>query len=450
MTLLTDISVRYSSDGMRAFALVPFKSSDASVAAVIADLNSYGIVHGINSTAIDKIFSEKRFDTYVEVARGTPVKPGVPGKIKLLVDISRVGRPEEQENGKVDHKALGYIINVREGQPLAKRIPPQFGIDGQTVFGRAVKALPVENVELKVGEGTRLSAEDVNVLVAKYDGAIAFHKDGLIEVRQKKEIPGDIDYSTGNISFTGDLTIGGNIKAGFKVEVTGSLKVLGCVEDVFIKTGGDLTIRSGAVGAGKGLIECGGNMQVRHLENIRVVTRGDLVVSEDIIHASINCKGTLKAGSVVGGTVCSFSEIDIQRAGSNGEVRTVLDVGARYTWLRQKASLTAELEEEKEVLKERKFELFCFVRDQMDENGVVGREKQNDLEQVLKKAVESYGKCRAIEDKLDEIETALKESSDPVIRARMIYPNVLVRMGSVERLVKEVVRSAVLRPTEFK
>ncbi|MFP4014279.1 MAG: DUF342 domain-containing protein [Chitinispirillaceae bacterium] len=448
MMLLTDISVRYSSDGMRAFALVPFKSSDASVAAVVADLNSYGIVHGINSTAIEKIFSEKRFDTYVEVARGTPAKPGVPGKIKLLVDVSQVGRPEEQHNGKVDHKALGFIINVREGQPLAKRIPPLFGIDGQTVFGRAVKAPPVGDVELKTGLGTRLSLEDVNVLVAKYDGAFVVQDDGLIEVRQSKEIPGDIDYSTGNISFTGDLRIGGNIKAGFRVEVTGSLKVMGCVEDSFIKTGGDLVISSGAVGAGKGLIECGGNMRVRHLENIGVVTKGDLVVSEDIIHASINSRGMVKAGSVVGGTVCSFSEIDIQRAGSNGEVRTVLDVGARYTWLKQKSALVAELEEQRNLLKDQKYELFCFVRDHMDENGIVVDEKQNGLEQVLKKAVESDGTCKSIADKLNEIEEALKESSDPVIRARILYPNVLVRMGSVERLIKEVVRSAVLRPTE--
>ncbi|MFP4241467.1 MAG: DUF342 domain-containing protein [Chitinispirillaceae bacterium] len=450
MTLLTDISVRYSSDGMKVFALVPMKSSDASVAAVIADLNQYGIVHGIDSKAIEKIFTDELFDQYILVARGTPPKPGVPGRIELLVDTSRVGRPEERENGRVDHKLLGYIINVRSGDLLARRIPPQFGIEGTTVFGKKVKATEAEDVELKGGDGTKLSPEDANLLIAECDGSFVLHENGLIEVRQRREISGDIDYSTGNISFIGDLLIRGNVRAGFKVEVTGSLKISGRVEDAFLKCGGDLVISSGVVGSGKGVIECGGDMKVRHLENIRVITKGDLMVSEDVIHASVNSKGKVKAGSVVGGTVCSFSGIDIQRAGSGGEVRTVLDVGARYTWLKQKTVLNEKLEREKELLESCKHELFCFVRDEMDQNGVISDEKQNDLEQFLQKAVESNGKCKSIIEKLDEVEAALNEKSNPVINARELYPNVLVRMGSVERLVKEVVRNAVLRPTEFK
>ncbi len=450
MNLRTNISVKYSSDKMKAYVLVPFQAAEATVQDVIADLQALGIVHGVSKAVIEKVFSGKHFDKYVEVARGTPVNPGVPGKIEILLDTSGVGKPKELKDGTVDHKVLSYFINVKSGTALARRIPPQFGLDGTTVFGKTVKAPPVKDIALNGGTGTQYSPDDANLLVAQYDGVFILHNSGLVEVHQSKEIPGDIDYSTGNITFTGDLLIGGTVRAGFKVEVSGSLKIMGCLEDAFVKCGGDLLIRSGVVGSGKGEIQCGGAMQARHLENVRVSVGQDLQVNEDILHCNIDCKGKVVARSVVGGNVSAFLGIQLERAGSVGEVRTVLDVGARYTWLRQQSVLSEKLKEQCVLLDAVKYEAYCFVRDQMGSDGVIAQERKNELDVILKKALECNDMCRVTSARLNEVELFLKKNSDPKITAREICPNVLVRMGSVERLIKETVRNAVLRPTEFR
>lgn len=45
-------------------------------------------------------------------------------------------------------------------------------------------------------------------------------------------VNGDVDNSTGNINFNGDLNIMGNVTAGFSVTATGSVALMAAAKDV--------------------------------------------------------------------------------------------------------------------------------------------------------------------------------------------------------------------------
>ena len=274
----------------------------------------------------------------IEVARGMPPVQGVAGRIDMLIDISAVGKPRKMSDGSVDHHDIGIVINVKQGQSIARFVPPQPGAEGMTVFGKTIPAPALENINFVAGPGTRISPSDPNLLLAEIDGALNVSTDGKIEVRNEKVINGDIDYSTGNVSFTGNLNILGSIRAGFSVESSGDIKIRDNIEDAVVKCEGNLTIGGGAVGSGEGLIECQGELKAKHIENFTVNIEGDMVVGEDIMHSTIVSAGKVKAKLIVGGTILAV-EIEAETAGSNSETKTILDIGRKYVLIEERNAL---------------------------------------------------------------------------------------------------------------
>lgn len=61
-------------------------------------------------------------------------------------------------------------------------------------------------------------------LIATMDGHLEY-SNGAFYVRPVLEIRGDVDYSTGNIDFIGDVQIAGDVRENFSVRATGSITV---------------------------------------------------------------------------------------------------------------------------------------------------------------------------------------------------------------------------------
>ena len=118
------------------------------------------------------------------------------------------------------------------------------------------------------------------------------------------EIRGDVDFSSGNINFIGDVTISGGVTSGFEVKAGGDIEVDGVVESARVESGGNITLHKGIAGAEKGMIQADGAITARFIENARVMAGGDVTVSDAIIQsivwsgASVRCEG--KRGTIVG------------------------------------------------------------------------------------------------------------------------------------------------------
>lgn len=442
--------VTHSDDGMRAFLEVPGERAllYPSVQDLMTVLTEKGIVYGIADKAIAEMVAGKICGQKVPVAFGTPMDPGQAGRLEILVDLSVKGKPRELKDGSVDHRDIRFLINVRKGTQLARRIPPRPGKPGMTVQGRQIVPPVVDDAVLPMGKGTALSPNDENVLIAETDGAVLRTPGGPFEVRTTKIIGGDIDYSTGNVSFTGDLTVEGMVRGGFSVEATGDVLVHGGAENARIKAGNDLKIHGVAVGAGKGVLESGQTMVLRHVEHFTCEAGKEIVVEEDAIHCMLRAGGTLRIGNMLGGTADAGVSIEVESAGSSAEVATVLRIGGvralqeeKYQHLREIARIAAEMG----GLRVAMYEL---VRDGMDEAGELPAGSVESLREMKKRRVDLIEATHAREAGIHALEQKIQDYPPSYIKARNLFPGTIVKFGSVEKRLDQRVRDAQITVSE--
>ena len=79
----------------------------------------------------------------------------------------------------------------------------------------------------------------------------------IIEVVNTYVVNGDVDYSTGNIQFNGNVVINGTVPDGFEVKAEGDIVVMKIAESARLEAGRDIIIKGGVQGKGKGLVSAG-------------------------------------------------------------------------------------------------------------------------------------------------------------------------------------------------
>jgi len=444
------IIVTHTPDGLQAFLTVLAQREKMYPAdqELIDALKNAGVVFGIDNQAMLDMIAMKTVNQRVEIARGIPSEPGVAGRIEMLIDVASIGKPKVRSDDSADFHDICYVINVRQGDPIARRIPPIRGKEGTTVQRKTIVPPLPKDVMLPAGAGTVTAKNDPDLLVAETDGGIGVESGGIIVVRKEEKIMGDIDYQTGDVKFSGDLTVTGSLRAGFSIETKGNLFIGGSVEDSTIRSNGAIVIKRGAVGAGNGSIECLGAMRARHLENFRVTAGADVVIDEDMVNATVQSNGIIYAKSIRGGSVTSMLGVEAGEIGSSGEIKTIVDIGKkyermqlRYKLLSKLATMTTETEKNRE-------RVFQFVRDNLDDTGTLSIKNEEMLAVMKLKTMELNTTYTATQAEIEKLDTLHIEYKDTYIKAEVIHPNTIVRFGVGEQLIREPLRRVKLTPLE--
>ena len=150
---------------------------------------------------------------------------------------------------------------------------------------------------------------------------------GRIDVVEVYEIASDLDYSVGNIAFSGDVIVRGDVKPGFEIVAGGSVTVRGITEGATIKAQRDITV-AGVIGGS--VLEAGGDIVAQYFNNARVTASGQVTVNREIINATVEAQRvvTAPAGRIVGGSVTAHKEVDAGTLGSHEAVTTEITVDA--------------------------------------------------------------------------------------------------------------------------
>lgn len=428
-----------SKDGLKAYLLVSdvYKKNYPSSGELLLALDEHSVYYGVKKDAVLHMEQEQVCNMRILVAEGLPAVHGVAGRLKLLIDISQVGKPKILENGKVDHRDLGKVINVKKGDELIRRIPPVIGKDGRSVLGNILKPPLPEDVYLRISPGTLISEEDPDLLISASDGAVILDANDNIEVRTTKIITHDIDYSTGNIVFSGDLKIRGVIKSGFSVEADGNVLIEKHVEDAILKCNGDMEITRGAVGSKNGCIDCGGDIKVHHLENFTVIGKGKLTVTDAILHSRVKIEGDIKAKSIIGGQVETSSSIEVESIGALSETKTVVKAGSIFYLLKQKEVIEEKKNNLDISLDSCNEELFLLVKNGMNDKGKLTEEQEVSVGQYKVKRKSIQIKISELLERFVEIEEKLSANPNPFIKVKTVYPNSIIRFGLIEKSIKD-------------
>lgn len=424
-------------DKMKALVYVStqFRDDFPETEEILDVLNRHGVIFGINIEKIRDFVDRKICDEKFIVAEGKPVKHGNAGKLDFLIEMSDVGKPKMLPNGRVDHMELKKLVNVKKGEELVRRIPPVPGEDGVNVLGINIKPPEPEDAVLYVGFGTKISENDPNLLVASNDGALIVDSDGSIEVKTSRIITSDVDYSTGNITFSGDLKINGTIRSGFSVKTEGSVEIVGGMEDAVLQCDADVKIRGGVSGKKRGSITCRGDLAVKHIENFNAKVHKDLSVSNSILHSDVYCGGKIRAGSVVGGQLRVSHGMEVGEIGTEFGVKTLILIGHDDHILQLQKELMDEIDVINESLHEKKEEAYHLVDVNMDEMGELSLEIENELNDLKDEVKVLRIKIEALEEKLEKVKTKINNTPKPEIKADIINPNTIFRYGDSEKVI---------------
>lgn len=293
----------------------------------------------------------ERYFRLIRVARGTAAVDGTDGRIVDLFPRAEERKLTVDENNRVDYTDLHFIHNVEKEGVICRIIPPTDGIPGKTVQGREVPAKNGRPASVPKGRNTALS-EDGRALVATITGHVEFTGRSF-QVKPVLEIPGNVDFSVGNINFLGDVCIHGDICSGFSVRAMGTITVDGVVEACTVEAGRDLIVARGVQGDDQAVIRAQRSIFAKYLENSCIYTKMDLE-TECIINCEIYCGGavTVRTGhqSIIGGKIHAAHEVSAGVIGSRVGNRTDIVLGGQPCEAFDYDQLTREIQELEETM----------------------------------------------------------------------------------------------------
>ncbi len=330
------------------------QGKDVDSALLEQTLEEAGVCFGVQEELVDQIpeSPERYFHLFFAACGEYPVD-GENGRVEDYFSRGSEREAIINEYDKVDYTQLNFVHNVEKGDVICGIFPPTPGEPGRTVLDEELRARDGKAAQIPMGKNTEMS-EDGERLVASIAGQVDFSGQKFV-VMPVLEISGNVDYSTGNIDFVGDVHIRGDVCSGFVVRASGNVSVDGVLEACTIEAGGDVLVVKGVKGDDAAVIHAGRNVYAKYLESSFVYAREHLH-SDCIINCDVYSDGVVQAvtgrGIIIGGTIRAGSEVRANIVGSRSECITSVQLGGIPCEVYDREHLIKEIEEaEAEVKK---------------------------------------------------------------------------------------------------
>ena len=291
-------------------------------------LKENGIVFGIREKTLEMLAQGKQNYEETLVASGTAAKDGRDGYFEYHFNPQPETKPIILPDGSVDYNVLGKIELVTKGQLLVTYHSALPAVTGRDVLGNTIEAY--EGKELPLLQCKRCAPDETG---CKYYAGV----EGNVTVEERRltvtpvyVIEDDLDASTGDVDFHGDVLVQGNVYAGVTVKTTGNITVNGHVETANLIAGKDVILKNGMQGSGNGVIRAGGNVMARFLEQTQVFVEKEINVGALLnceVEAGKNVVVSGNRGTIIGGTVTAVEQIMTASIGNRAAVTTQLVIG---------------------------------------------------------------------------------------------------------------------------
>lgn len=379
------------------------------------------VAFGIDEGVLERITEEKQYFQLFLIARG---QKAVHGEDGYIVDYySRVieRKFEVDEHDRVDYMSLNLVQNADKGDVICEAVPATKGVPGRTVYNQEISAKDGRDAKLPKGRNTEIS-EDGTKLLACQAGHVEFASGGF-KIKTVLEIDSNVDYTTGNINFLGDVHIKGDVCSGFSVQAVGDITVDGVVESGTVEAGGDLIVVKGIVGDRDAVIRSHHDIYVKYIASSIVHVKGNLH-TDSILHSDVYCDGEVKVcagkGTVIGGTIRAARGMEAKIVGSKSGSPTTVILGGQPCANFEKKILLKEMEElEKEAKR---------LERQPESPARTARMNKIRLDLSISRV-----KLGRFEQELEKIKEKLEEQGGSRLKCQIAYPGLSLSIGDETR-----------------
>jgi hypothetical protein len=416
-------------DGFQAWLKV-FESSTFTLADVAEQLKAMGISQGFKGDYIKKL-AEKGFPfgQYLIAEGKFPIK-GEDSRSECLVELTPEPPKVDLEDNKTNYFPV-WITNVVEGQKLVKYIPATRGVPGLTVFGREIPAMPGKTLSNPRSINTDFMESNPNFLIAKKSGNFLWDGEKA-RVEPDYTINGDLSILNGEfIEFVGNLKVLGDIKSGTRVKVGGELIVFGTVEDMAIECGGNVTVKGGMFGSGKGEIIANGKVDINHAYNFSIKATDEMTIRKEVVACQIKAKSiTGVYATILGGNTIAQNFIEINDLGKEQYSRTSVIIGGKSQHLELLQNLESEIFRIEKHIKELKDNIFNLAKEKMNSKNFP-EDKEEALQNSRIELERINKKLSSVKENRNKLLIEMKQYVPKLIVNGSIHPNVHVTINDI-------------------
>lgn len=388
---------------------------------------------GLDGSMVNSLCTRKdRYFSIIPIAHGTQPIDGIDGSV--VDHFPRVIQHEipVDEYNQVDYTSLNLIYNVEKGDVICDIKRETQGTDGQTVTGCVLSAHNGVAPAIPQGRNTVLS-EDGLQLLADCTGHVEFSGRSF-QVRPVYDIPGNVDYSTGNINFLGDVHVHGDIISGFSVRAAGNIQVDGVVEAATVEAGGNLVVACGVTGQDRAIIRAHGCIYAKYLENSYAYGRESLQ-TDCIINCNVYSDNDVIVrsgrGTIIGGTIRASHQVSATTIGSKNETPTTIILGGLPCEAFEREQMMAELAQIEEAIAK------------LEPKPDSPLKKTQLSEQRLKLYVTKM-KLKKFDQDLETLAAQIEEADDRRLICSTIYPNSVVTIGNQTKKIEHTERNCIV------
>lgn len=294
---------------------IPEQASPETLAKLLLDdLKKRNLTYGFDESVVLGIMQRRTLGELVEIAHGTPPKPGKDAEIQMVL-LPPTFMAEADEKGQVDYKNIENVSEVKADDVIARKIPSDPGEPGFNVFGKEVRPGPVRDARLPAGRNTKVSDNGLELLAAK-DGFLRWKAD-KVEVVELYLVMGDVSLKTGNIRYQNEVEIHGNVLPGFEVLGGGDVRIFGSVDGgKVVSENGSVTVWHGVMGSAEGpaMISALGDVQIGRARFAKIESKtGNVTANNAVENSEIRAAGdlTLHSGPALNSVVEVGGKVDV-------------------------------------------------------------------------------------------------------------------------------------------
>jgi uncharacterized protein (DUF342 family) len=271
-----------------------------------------------------------------------------------LPELAEVKSTEDSSKDE-EHNAELRTIQIKAGVPIVEFSEPF--AEGRAGYNVKGAEIPVDNgviLAIEHDESIReVSLKKGKRLIAARSGELSF--DGkMLKVSSVKTINGDVTPPDGNIKFSGEIQISGNVLPGCVVIGASHVSIGGLAQEALISAGGKAVITEGFKGGGKGIVKARAGISTAFVERASVFAMGDVKLDKGSILSNIKTNGKLlvaaENGKISGGLYQARFGIESSDIGSEKGVHTELSIGQDYFIKDEITKCEEELSKIKEML----------------------------------------------------------------------------------------------------
>ena len=342
-------NVRITEDWMEAYMTFPPTGTpeNYTVSYLTEVLHLNHVKIGILPDSLQRIIDNNLYNKEVLVAQGAEAQDGENGYFEYLFETNLSQKPIVLEDGTVDYKNIKMIELVEPEQKIAIYHPATAGTNGYNLAAQF--KLAKHGAELPPLKGTGFERMEDGVTYFATVGGKITELNNRVNIFPVHELFGDVDLSTGNIEFNGDVIIHGNVLEGMSIKASGTITVDKVVESAYIDGKKGVILRGGVLGKNGAKVRSKGNITAQFIEYADVKTDAD-IEADSFLDSNVYAGGSIKLngkkGCIVGGTTHAVRSVEAREIGNQAGANTDVSVGVPQQVYAQMMTIDQETQDD--------------------------------------------------------------------------------------------------------